>query len=85
MQDTYSVKLVQRGLITIPHALREAHGMEPGDEMTLLDLGGVFVLVRRRSELDDLADRIGGRLTERGETLASMLEAIREERARYGA
>ena len=85
MRDTSTVKVAQRGLITLPQPLREEYGIAPRDELTLLDLGGVFVLTRRRSEVDDLADRIGGRLTDKGETLASMLDAIREERAKYEA
>ena len=47
------------------------------------DLGGVFVLSPRQSEIDDLADRIAQTLVERGETLESMQQALREERERY--
>jgi hypothetical protein len=43
-------------------------------------LGGVFVLSPRRSEIDFLAGRLTQALTERGETLETMLQALREER-----
>ena len=49
----------------------------------MLDLDGVFVLSRRRSEIDALADQITQALTENGETLESMLTALREEREAY--
>lgn len=79
-----TVQVAQRGLITLPKALREAYGIEPGDTMTLLDLGGVFVLAPRRSEVEVLADQLAAEWRGRGETLESMLQAVREEREKYG-
>jgi hypothetical protein len=60
-------------------------GSHPGDELTLLDLGGVFVLSPRRSEVDTLADKIAMELAAQGESLESMLIALREARERYAA
>jgi bifunctional DNA-binding transcriptional regulator/antitoxin component of YhaV-PrlF toxin-antitoxin module len=71
-------------LITLPKALRDAYGIRRGDTLTLLDLGGVFVLSPRRSEVDVLADRLSAGWQGKGEALESMLQALREERARYG-
>ena len=83
MSDSLTVKMAQRGVVTLPKVLRENYDLRPGDTFTLLDLGGVFVLSPRRSEIDALADRLTDALTERGETLESMLQALREERERY--
>jgi len=83
MSDTLVVTMAQRGVVTIPKVLREDYNLRPGDTFTLLDLGGVFVLSPRRSQIDALADRLTDALTERGETLESMLQALREERERY--
>ena len=83
MSDSLTVKMAQRGVVTLPKVLRENYNLRPGDSFTLLDLGGVFVLSPRRSESDALADRLTDALTERGETLESMLQALREERERY--
>lgn len=80
---TVTVQVAQRGLITLPKTLREAYGIRPGDTMTLLDLDGVFVLSPRRSEVDAIADKLAAEWQARGETLESMLQALREERARY--
>ena len=85
MADTMMIRMSQRGVVTIPKALRESYNLRPGDRFTLLDLGGVFVLSSHRSEVDSLADRISQALTERGETLESMLQALREERDRYAS
>jgi len=83
MSDSLTVKMAQRGVVTLPKVLRDNYDLRPGDSFTLLDLGGVFVLSPRRSEIDALADRLTDALTERGETLESMLQALREERERY--
>jgi len=85
MSDTITVNVAQRGVVTLPKSIREAYGLRPGDTLTLLDLGGVFLLSPRRSEIDTLADRITQALTERGETLESMLHVLREERERYAS
>lgn len=82
--QTLTVRVAQRGLVTLPKALREAYDIRPGDQLTLLDLGGVFILSPRRSEVDAIADRLAQEWKSRGETLESMLQALREERERYG-
>lgn len=79
-----TLKMAQRGVITIPKFLRKSYGMQPGDTFTLLDLGGVFVLNPQRSEIDAIADKIAAQWTEDGETLETMLKALREERDRRG-
>jgi len=75
--------MAQRGVVTLPKSLRQSYNLQPGDSFTLLDLGGIFVLSPRRSEIDSLADRLTQALTEKGETLETMLQALREERERY--
>lgn len=85
MVDTLILRMSQRGVVTLPKALRESYSLRPGDSFTLLDLGGVFVLSPCRSEVDPLADRITQALAERGETLETMLKALREERDQYAS
>lgn len=82
--ESMTLQMAQRGIITIPRSVRESYGMKPGDTFTLLDLGGVLVLSPRRSEIDAIADRIAREWVERGETLETMLRALREERDRRG-
>jgi bifunctional DNA-binding transcriptional regulator/antitoxin component of YhaV-PrlF toxin-antitoxin module len=78
--STMTVRGAKRGLLTLPKALRDAYNIEPGDALTLLDLGGVFVLSPRLSEVDALADPVAADLRAQGETLESMLQALRKER-----
>jgi hypothetical protein len=51
--------------------------------LTLIDLGGVFVLSPRSSEVDRLSDNIRQQLIEGGESLESMLHVLREAREQY--
>ncbi len=81
--QTFTLQVAQRGLVTLPKEVRQAHNIQPGQQMTLLDLDGVFVLSRRPSQVDALADRIADELAGRGETLESLLQTLQEVRAEY--
>jgi bifunctional DNA-binding transcriptional regulator/antitoxin component of YhaV-PrlF toxin-antitoxin module len=83
MSDTMTVQVAQRGVLTLPKSLRQAYHIQEGDLLTLLDLGGVFVLTPRRTEIDDIADELRSILFEQGESLESMLQALREARQKY--
>ncbi|MBE3066677.1 MAG: AbrB/MazE/SpoVT family DNA-binding domain-containing protein [Chloroflexi bacterium] len=84
MGKTLTAQISQRGVLTLPKSLRESYKLKSGDVMTVIDLGGAFVISPRRSEVDRMADEIGSALAERGESLESMLTALREEREKYG-
>lgn len=84
MQSSTTIQLAQRGLITLPKTLRDEYGLNPGDTLTLIDIGGVFVLSPYPSQIDQITARISEKLSERGESLESMLAALREAREDYG-
>ena len=83
MDEMLEIQMAQRGVIVIPKRLRQAYNLKAGSRMTLLDLGGVFVLSPQVSEVDTLADRVSRSLAEQGVTLEGMLRTLREERERY--
>ena len=85
MPDTLALQMGQRGTFVLPKNLRDAYNLQPGDDFTLLDLGGVFILTPGRSQIDALAGQVTDTLTRQGETLESMLLALREEREQYNA
>lgn len=85
MTESLSLQLAQRGLLTLPKVLRDTYNLKTGDTFTLIDLGGVFVLSPRQTEVDRYADKIASELSERGETLETMLSALREARDQYDA
>ncbi len=84
MGKTWTAQISQRGVLTLPKSLRDSYKLKSGDVVTVIDLGGAFVISPRRSEVDRLADEIGSALAERGESLESMLTSLREEREKYG-
>jgi len=83
MSQTITLRLAQRGILTLPKKLREAYNLKDGDNLTLLDLDGVFVLSPKLSQIVMLAERITDDLTQEGESLESMLKTLREEREKY--
>lgn len=84
MNNTFTVQVVQRGLITLPRELREHNQIREGDMLTLIDLGdGVFVISPRRSRVDEIANKLAKEWQDSGETLESMLTTLRETRADY--
>ena len=83
MEEMSEIQMALRGVIVIPKRLRQAYNLKAGSRMTLLDLGGVFVLSPQVSEVDTLADRVSRSLAEQGVTLEGMLRTLREERERY--
>jgi AbrB family looped-hinge helix DNA binding protein len=77
---------VRRGVITLPKELRDHSNIEEGDTLTLIDLGdGVVVMSPRRSRVDEIADKLAKEWRSSGESLESMLTALREVRAEHGA
>lgn len=78
--STTTIRLAQRGILTLPKGVREAYRLKPGDALTLIDLGGALVLKPGRSDVQELAEQIAAQLVEKGESLESMLAAIREQR-----
>ncbi len=80
-----TVQVAQRGVITLPKPLRDAYNIQLGDIFTIIDLGdGKFLLSRTHSQVDDLCNRIRSDLMAEGETLESMLQALRTKRERNG-
>ena len=84
MKTTLQIR--SKGTITLPADLRNKYGLEEGEVLNIIDLGnGSFLLSPRRSRVDELADKIRVELESRGESLESMLTALREVREEYDA
>ena len=86
MGNTFQVRVVRRGVITLPKKLRETSRIEEGDLLTLIDLGdGIVLMSSRRSRVDEIADKLAREWQESGETLETMLTSLREVREEYDA
>jgi len=82
-----SVKTIQirdKGVITVPVELRRRYDLNPGDVLTLIDLGGGAFLVRPQlSRLAREADQVAQVLSEGEVTLEEILDTLAEERETY--
>ena len=84
MKNTFQVQVVRPGIITLPKELRDHNSIQEGDRLTLIDLGGgVVVMSRQRSRVDEIANRRAREWQDSGESLESMLGTLREVRAEY--
>ncbi len=78
-----TVRVRQRGTLTLPASLREKYGIEPGDTFRLVDLDGVFVLTPMVPMVPELAREIERVRREAGLSTEELLVALREQRERY--
>jgi AbrB family looped-hinge helix DNA binding protein len=84
MKSTYQVQVGRRGVITFPKKLREQHNIADGEILNLIELSeNVFVISRRRSRVDEVANKLAREWQDSGESLESMLTTLREVRAEY--
>lgn len=70
-----TMKISQKGWVVIPAELRKKYDLEPGDEVYVVDYGGVLSLIPGQ---EDPVDYARGML--KGES--SLTQALKEERAR---
>ncbi len=78
-------KLQKRGIVTLPAEVRKGSALQEGQIMTLLDLGGVFVLVPQEIQTDRLANRLAEKWQQQGESLENLLKTLREVRDEYAS
>jgi len=84
MKSTYQVQVGRRGVITFPKELRDQNNIADGDILNLIELSdGVFVISRRHSQVDEVANKLAEEWQDSGESLESLLTTLREVRAEY--
>jgi len=85
MNTTYQIQVGRRGVITFPKELRDQNNIADGEILNLIELSDdVFVISRRRSQIDEIANQLAREWQDSGESLESMLKTLREVRAEYG-
>lgn len=88
MNDTTGVvrtiQIRDKGVITVPAELRRQYDLNPGDVLTLIDLGdGAFLITPQLSRLVHEADQVAQVLSEDSVTLDEILDTLEEERETY--
>lgn len=76
------IHIGKRGTVTLPASLRKRYALEAGDQLTVVDLGGVFVLAPEVSVVSKIAREIEEMREEAGLSLENLLEGLDEQRKR---
>jgi len=77
---TYSIRLRNRGQVTLPLAVRESLAVAKGDTLTLLQVGEAVLLIPRHLQTPQLSDKIITMMETKGVSLATLLSGLVEER-----
>ena len=84
MKATYQVQVGRRGVIAFPKELRDQNNITDGEILNLIELSeNIMLISRRRSQVDDVANKLVKEWQDSGESLESMLTTLREVRAEY--
>lgn len=81
--STTTLQLRDRGVVTLPKALRERYGLEPGSSLHLVDLGGVFAITPIVPRVPALIAELSEILVSEGTTQVELSSGLAEERERY--
>lgn len=74
---------VQDGSVSLPAKLRARYKLDEGDTLTLVDLGGVFILSPEKTLVPKLGAKLEQQREAAGLTIADLLEGLDEQRRTY--
>lgn len=84
MTGTTTLQIRSKGTMTLPIELRRKYGLDEGDVISVIDLGGgALLLTPTITQVDRLGDRVAKAMEEAGVTEDEILAALDEERERY--
>ena len=78
--QTYTVRLRNRGQLTIPRDVRDKMMAEEGDILTLLQIDDLMLLTRRQPRVPVLTEQFTAEMENAGVSLADLLKGLSEER-----
>lgn len=87
--ESRSVRIRDRGVLTLPKSLRDKYDLGEGDALYLVDAGGAFVLTPMKPMVPSLSQKIEEIREETGLSAEELLEGLDEQRValirdRYG-
>ena len=80
MSTSYSVRLRERGQLTLPKTVRQSLSVDRGDLLNLVQVGDVFVLSQQQPLLPQLSEDFSAIMADENVSLAELLEGLEEER-----
>lgn len=79
-QSVYSIRLRERGQLTLPQAVRKSLALSADVVLTLVQIDNILLLSRREPEIHELSQQFSVLMQESGVSLAELLEGLDEER-----
>jgi AbrB family looped-hinge helix DNA binding protein len=80
MQTTCTVRVRNRGQITLPRSVRTSLAVDAGDTLNLIQVGDVVLLSLRQAQIPRLAQEFTTLMQEEGVSLGDLLYGLHEER-----
>jgi AbrB family looped-hinge helix DNA binding protein len=78
--DAYTVRIRERGQVTIPQEVRERLAVKEGDILTLFQLNDLVLLATKQLLIPQLSEQFSTLMDAEGVTLADLLIGLQEER-----
>jgi len=79
-----TIQIRDKGVITVPVELCRQYDLDPGDVLTLIDLGGgAFLITPQVSRLARHTDQVAQVTSEQDVTLDELLATLDQERETY--
>jgi bifunctional DNA-binding transcriptional regulator/antitoxin component of YhaV-PrlF toxin-antitoxin module len=80
MQTSYSVRLRERGQLTLPKTVRQSLSVDQGDMLNLVQIGDAFILSPQQPLLPQLSEEFSAIMEDENMSLAELLQGLEEER-----
>lgn len=78
--QTRTIRLRERGQITIPRDVRDQLMIAGGEALTLLQIGDLILLTPRQPQVSRLSEQFTAEMDKAGVSLADLLAGLDEER-----
>ncbi len=78
--QTYTVRLRERGQVTIPQAVRAELAVKEGDTLTMVQIDGLLLLRPKQPLVPQLSAQFSRQMDDAGLSLAELLEGLAQER-----
>ncbi len=78
--QSYTVRLRERGQVTIPQEIREELAAQEGDMLTLVRINDLIFLTPRQPRVAALTERFTAEMEKANISLAELLQGLTEER-----
>ncbi len=80
MQTAYTIRVRERGQITLPQSVRTSLAVDAGDMLSLVQIGDIVLLSLKPTLIPKLSQEFSALMQEEGMSLAELLQGLEEER-----